>query len=103
ATRSRFNGFGSARETVETVSPCVNRLTTPLKRGVNERIRRRHRVSDIAGRSRVQFTRASGSLKRRSIGVIVGLGILAIYLSGAGAKEIKLLNVSYDPTRELYQ
>jgi sulfate transport system substrate-binding protein len=31
------------------------------------------------------------------------LGILVIALSGAGAKEIKLLNVSYDPTRELYQ
>src|SRR5437667_4222891 len=35
--------------------------------------------------------------------ILNGLAIMAISLSGAGAKEIKLLNVSYDPTRELYQ
>src|SRR6266853_6150010 len=35
--------------------------------------------------------------------ILNGLAIIAISLSGAGAKEIKLLNVSYDPTRELYQ
>lgn len=29
--------------------------------------------------------------------------VAAISLSPAAAKEIKLLNVSYDPTRELYQ
>src|SRR5437762_12722765 len=29
--------------------------------------------------------------------------IIAISLFGAGAKEVKLLNASYDPTRELYQ
>jgi len=34
---------------------------------------------------------------------MVGIGLLMISLFGAGAKEIKLLNVSYDPTRELYQ
>jgi sulfate transport system substrate-binding protein len=41
---------------------------------------------------------------------ILGLGTLAVLLTVAGtamfqteAKEIKLLNVSYDPTRELYQ
>src|SRR6266704_6102281 len=35
--------------------------------------------------------------------ILNGLIITAISLFGAGAKEIKLLNVSYDPTRELYQ
>src|SRR3989449_4562077 len=35
--------------------------------------------------------------------ILSGLIITAISLFGAGAKEIKLLNVSYDPTRELYQ
>src|SRR2546426_8524240 len=35
--------------------------------------------------------------------ILSGLIITAISLVGAGAKEIKLLNVSYDPTRELYQ
>ena len=31
------------------------------------------------------------------------LAAAAISLSPASAKEVKLLNVSYDPTRELYQ
>ena len=35
--------------------------------------------------------------------MLSGLIIIAISLAGAEAKEIKLLNVSYDPTRELYQ
>src|SRR6266478_6167272 len=35
--------------------------------------------------------------------ILNGLAIIAISLAGVGAKEIKLLNVSYDPTRELYQ
>src|SRR5438445_1099191 len=35
--------------------------------------------------------------------ILSGLIITAISLFGAGAKEIKLLNASYDPTRELYQ
>src|SRR2546425_1557 len=35
--------------------------------------------------------------------ILSGLIIIATSLFGAGAKEIKLLNVSYDPTRELYQ
>src|SRR5437667_7159024 len=35
--------------------------------------------------------------------ILSGLSIIAISLAGAEAKEIKLLNVSYDPTRELYQ
>jgi prepilin-type N-terminal cleavage/methylation domain-containing protein len=34
--RNRFNGFGRARETVETVSPLPPVAATPLKRGVNE-------------------------------------------------------------------
>ncbi len=46
---------------------------------------------------------SSFSLTRRSaIGAVVGLGLAG--LSGyASAAEITLLNVSYDPTRELYQ
>ena len=32
----------------------------------------------------------------------ISLAVLAAGLAGASAKEIKLLNVSYDPTRELY-
>src|SRR5437016_10605092 len=35
--------------------------------------------------------------------ILSGLIITAISLVGAGAKEVKLLNASYDPTRELYQ
>ncbi|HWW00072.1 MAG TPA: prepilin-type N-terminal cleavage/methylation domain-containing protein [Candidatus Acidoferrum sp.] len=35
--RNRFNGFGQARETVETVSSARAAAGTPLKRGVNER------------------------------------------------------------------
>jgi sulfate transport system substrate-binding protein len=34
---------------------------------------------------------------------LTGVVLLAGHLPGALAKEIKLLNVSYDPTRELYQ
>src|SRR6202161_1852161 len=33
----------------------------------------------------------------------INLGLLLALTLGAQAKEIKLLNVSYDPTRELYQ
>src|SRR5438874_11264395 len=35
--------------------------------------------------------------------ILTGLIIIAISLVGADAKEIKLLNASYDPTHELYQ
>ena len=35
--------------------------------------------------------------------IFSGLAILALGLGATGAKDIKLLNVSYDPTRELYQ
>src|SRR5579863_533728 len=35
--RNRFNGFHSARETVETVSEALPARDTPLKRGVNGR------------------------------------------------------------------
>src|SRR5882762_2336396 len=35
--------------------------------------------------------------------ILSGLAVIAISVVGAGAKDIKLLNVSYDPTRELYQ
>ena len=43
-------------------------------------------------------------MKRNTINMLVILLVGASLLaSGAQAKEIKLLNVSYDPTRELYQ
>jgi sulfate/thiosulfate transport system substrate-binding protein len=35
--------------------------------------------------------------------LLCGLGVLAISLGWAAGKEITLLNVSYDPTREFYQ
>jgi sulfate transport system substrate-binding protein len=35
--------------------------------------------------------------------IVTGLGVLAAALGLAAGKEIKLLNVSYDPTREFYQ
>jgi sulfate transport system substrate-binding protein len=37
------------------------------------------------------------------VSIIAGLALLATSGPGALAKDIKLLNVSYDPTRELYQ
>jgi sulfate/thiosulfate transport system substrate-binding protein len=43
------------------------------------------------------------SLLRRSAGVMAIVALSIISLLGANAKEIKLLNVSYDPTREFYQ
>jgi len=39
-------------------------------------------------------------LKIHLAGLVLGLGL---GLTAASGKEIKLLNVSYDPTRELYQ
>src|SRR5689334_15421386 len=35
--------------------------------------------------------------------IITGVGVLALSMACAAGKEIKLLNVSYDPTREFYQ
>ncbi len=43
------------------------------------------------------------SFLRRSAGAMAIAGVLLISLLTANAKEIKLLNVSYDPTREFYQ
>jgi sulfate transport system substrate-binding protein len=43
------------------------------------------------------------SLLRRSIGVMAIGGLLLASFAAVNAKEIKLLNVSYDPTREFYQ
>jgi sulfate transport system substrate-binding protein len=40
---------------------------------------------------------------KRIVTLIAGLALLAGITTGAQAREIKLLNVSYDPTRELYQ
>ena len=39
---------------------------------------------------------------RRSLSTLVGLALLAA-TAGAARAQVKLLNVSYDPTRELYQ
>jgi sulfate/thiosulfate-binding protein len=41
--------------------------------------------------------------KRRMKIMLSGLALLAVAMSGAMAKDLTLLNVSYDPTRELYQ
>jgi sulfate transport system substrate-binding protein len=43
------------------------------------------------------------SLLRRSIGVMAIASLLFASFAAVNAKEIKLLNVSYDPTREFYQ
>jgi len=42
-------------------------------------------------------------LKRGMKALVSGLVLLAVSLGWAAGKEITLLNVSYDPTRELYQ
>ena len=42
-------------------------------------------------------------LKRATISLAWGMALLAASTGGALAKDITLLNVSYDPTRELYQ
>src|SRR6266446_2765980 len=101
-TTNRFNGFGGMCETVETVSTSVSGLATPLKRGVNERGRRCHRGTDTAELGCVHVRNVAGDLKHCAT-AISALIIIAISLVGAGAKEVKLLNASYDPTRELYQ
>src|ERR1051325_7317395 len=43
------------------------------------------------------------SFLRRSAGILLIAAALVSWLIPADAKEIKLLNVSYDPTREFYQ
>jgi sulfate transport system substrate-binding protein len=43
------------------------------------------------------------SLLRRSIGVMALAGLMLASFAIANAKEIKLLNVSYDPTHEFYE
>jgi len=43
------------------------------------------------------------SFLRRSSSVLAITGLIMISLIAVNAKEIKLLNVSYDPTREFYQ
>lgn len=40
---------------------------------------------------------------KTKLALIAAVAVLTAGLPGAAAKEIKLLNVSYDPTRELYQ
>jgi sulfate/thiosulfate transport system substrate-binding protein len=43
------------------------------------------------------------NLKNRNMKKILSLGLVFAFALAANAKEVKLLNVSYDPTRELYQ
>src|SRR4051794_27795257 len=108
-------------ETAEAVVASVERGNTPLKRGVNEnRASETHKIAEKPSRTpvgeRLEMRRRSGVLSfgnpppyvvrsylRRSAGVMALAGLLLISLAAANAKEIKLLNVSYDPTRELYQ
>src|SRR5688500_6453337 len=42
------------------------------------------------------------SLRRRRLVELGALGVLSVLAPAAQAKDITLLNVSYDPTRELY-
>ncbi len=59
------------------------------------------------GRSAARFYRAfepnKAMLNRRTFLLLSSLAVLAGSAREAAAKEITLLNVSYDPTRELYQ
>ena len=41
--------------------------------------------------------------RRRTIQLVAALALAAVFVGAAHAKEVKLLNVSYDPTRELYR
>jgi len=58
-------------------------------------------VTDTAELGCVHVRNVPGGLNCAT--AIATLIIIAISLVGAGAKEVKLLNASYDPTRELYQ
>src|SRR2546426_6279536 len=48
-------------------------------------------------------TRESGMLNERRVRWVVALAAVAGLLAGQALADVKLLNVSYDPTRELYQ
>jgi sulfate transport system substrate-binding protein len=89
-------------ETAETVVPSVAGAITPLKQGVNESERRQLRTFRFRNPPQVG-SHVVRSLLRRGIGVMAIAGLLIVSLAVANAKEIKLLNVSYDPTREFYQ
>jgi sulfate/thiosulfate-binding protein len=89
-------------ETAETVVGSIKRGDTPLKRGVNEKGHRQFQTFRFRNPPQVGDY-VVRSLLRRSIGVLTIAGLLIASLGYADAKEIKLLNVSYDPTREFYQ
>src|SRR6267142_3687587 len=88
-------------ETAEAVATSVGAIT-PLKRGVNESEKRQLRTFRFKNPPQVGDY-VVRSLLRRSAGVLAIAGLLTASLVLANAKEIKLLNVSYDPTREFYQ
>jgi sulfate/thiosulfate transport system substrate-binding protein len=89
-------------ETAEAVVGSIRRGDTPLKRGVNEKGHRQSQTFRFRNPPQVGDY-VVRSLLRRSIGVMAIAGLLLASVGNTDAKEIKLLNVSYDPTREFYQ
>jgi len=76
----------------------------PAAIAIGERIEARRRPGAFSFRNPPQVGNyVVRSLLRRSAGVLAIAGLLTASLVLANAKEIKLLNVSYDPTREFYQ
>src|SRR5882724_2369656 len=102
-------------ETAEAVILSAASPPTSLQQGVDEsgrpsavtigeRVETRKRAGAFAFRNPPQVgCYVVRSLLRRSAGLMAIAGLLLTSLAGANAKEIKLLNVSYDPTREFYQ
>ena len=105
------------------IGASIEHGNAPLKRGVNENERREVQQAERSDRRAVsERTKRRGrsgsfsfrnpphiggyvvrSFLRRSIGLMAIAGLVFVSLIAARAKEIKLLNVSYDPTREFYK
>jgi len=94
--------MNTKKGTAEAVATSVKSALTPLKRGVNEGTRKQFHTFCFRNPPQVG-SYVVRSLLRRSIGVMAIAGLLLASFTAANAKEIKLLNVSYDPTREFYQ
>jgi sulfate/thiosulfate-binding protein len=86
------NGPRDISNSTQTHAAMGERVTTH-RRAVTFSFRNPPQVGDYVVRS----------LLRRSAGVLAIVGLLLTSFASVHAKEIKLLNVSYDPTREFYQ